>query len=247
MKKMLLAVLVLFTASQLGAQDNTGKKEDRNFRIPLIGEKAPHFTAQSTVGEISFPEDYGRHWKILFSHPQDFTPVCSSEILELGYLQDQFDKLNTKLVVISTDPVSTHIQWKKALEELNYKDRGTVKIKFPLVDDEYLAVAKKYGMIHAPTNTTRDVRGVFIIDPDDVIQAIYFYPMNIGRNTEELIRTVTALQVATKNQVLTPADWKAGNDVLVPYLPASGSSTADESMKDIYKVAWFMTYKKMSL
>ncbi|MDP4222585.1 MAG: peroxiredoxin [Bacteroidota bacterium] len=247
MKKLFLAVLVLFTASQLWAQDNSGKKEDRNFRIPLIGEKAPHFTADATTGVINFPEDYGRHWKILFSHPQDFTPVCSSEILELGYLQDQFDKLNTKLVVVSTDPVSTHIQWKKALEELNYKDRGTVKIKFPLVDDEYLTVAKEYGMIHAPTNSTRDVRGVFIIDPDDVIQAIYFYPMKIGRNTEELIRTVTALQVVSKNNVLTPADWKAGNDVLVPYLPAPGTKAADETMKDIYKVAWFMTYKKLNL
>jgi peroxiredoxin 2/4 len=247
MKKLFLAVLVLFTASPLWAQDNSGKKEDRNFRIPLIGEKAPHFTADATTGVINFPEDYGRHWKILFSHPQDFTPVCSSEILELGYLQDQFDKLNTKLVVVSTDPLATHIQWKKALEELNYKDRGTVKIKFPLVDDEYLTVAKEYGMIHAPTNTTRDVRGVFIIDPDDVIQAIYFYPMKIGRNTEELIRTVTALQVASKNNVLTPADWKAGNDVLVPYLPAPGTKAADETMKDVYKVAWFMTYKKLSL
>jgi peroxiredoxin (alkyl hydroperoxide reductase subunit C) len=247
MKKMFLIVLVLFTASRIWAQDTTVKKEDRNFRIPLIGEKAPSFTAQSTNGVINFPEDFGRHWKILFSHPQDFTPVCSSEMLELGYLQDQFDMLNTKLVVISTDPVATHVQWKKALEELNYKDRGTVKIKFPLVDDEYLTVAKEYGMIHAPSNTTRDVRGVFIIDPDNIIQTIYFYPMIVGRSTEELIRTVTALQVATKNHVLTPADWKAGNDVLVPYLPAPGSKNSDETLKDIYKIAWFMTYKKLNM
>ncbi len=247
MKKMIMAVLVLFTASQIWAQNNTATKEDRNFRIPLIGEKAPHFTAQATTGEVNFPEDFGRHWKVLFSHPQDFTPVCSSEMLELGYLQDQFDNLNTKLVVVSTDRLSTHEQWKKALEELNYKDRGTIKIKFPLVDDENLVVAKEYGMIHAPTNSTRDVRGVFIIDPNDVIKAIYFYPMNVGRNTEELIRTVTALQVSSKNNVLMPADWKAGNDVLVPYLPASGSKSADETMKDVYKVAWFMTYKKLNL
>jgi peroxiredoxin (alkyl hydroperoxide reductase subunit C) len=247
MKKMIFIVLVLFTASQLWAQDKMEKKGDRNFRIPLIGEKAPSFTAQSTNGVINFPEDYSGQWKILFSHPQDFTPVCSSEILELGYLQDQFDKLHVKLVVISTDPVATHIQWKKALEELNYKDRGTVKIKFPLVDDEYLAVAKQYGMIHAPTNTTRDVRGVFIVDPDNIIQAIYFYPMSIGRSTEELVRTLTALQVATKNNVLTPADWKAGNDVLVPYLPSPGTKNADETLKDVYKIAWFMTYRKLSM
>ena len=247
MKKMFLIVLVIFTATQLWAQETTVKKEDRNFRIPLIGEKAPSFTAQSTTGVVNFPEDFGRHWKILFSHPQDFTPVCSSEMLELGYLQNEFDKLNTKLVVVSTDPVATHLQWIKALEELNYKDRGTVKIKFPLVDDEYLTIAKEYGMIHAPTNTTRDVRGVFIINPDNIIQAIYFYPMNIGRNTEELVRTVTAMQVAAKNNVLTPADWKAGNDVLVPYLPAPGSKNADEALTDIYKIAWFMTYKKLNM
>jgi peroxiredoxin 2/4 len=247
MKKMFLIVLVIFVATQLWAQEATMKKEDRNFRIPLIGEKAPSFTAQSTTGVVNFPEDFGRHWKILFSHPQDFTPVCSSEILELGYLQNEFDKLNTKLIVVSTDPVATHKQWVKALEELNYKDRGTVKIKFPLVDDEYLTVAKEYGMIHAPTNTTRDVRGVFILNPDNIIQAIYFYPMNIGRNTEELVRTITALQVAAKNNVLTPADWKAGNDVLVPYLPAAGSKNADETLTDIYKIAWFMTYKKLNM
>jgi peroxiredoxin (alkyl hydroperoxide reductase subunit C) len=247
MKKMFLIVFVLFVASQLWAQDKMEKKEDRNFRIPLIGEKAPSFTAESTNGVINFPEDYSGNWKILFSHPQDFTPVCSSEILELGNLQDQFDKLHTKIVVVSTDPVATHIQWKKALEELNYKDRGTVKIKFPLVDDENLIVAREYGMIHGATNSTRTVRGVFIIDPDNIIKAIYFYPMNIGRSTEELVRTITALQVAAKNNVLTPADWKAGNDVLVPYLPTPGTKNAEETLKDVYKIAWFMTYKKLSM
>jgi peroxiredoxin (alkyl hydroperoxide reductase subunit C) len=187
--------------------------------------------------------DYGRKWKVLVSHPQDFTPVCSSEILELANLQSEFDRLNTKIVVISTDPLETHQQWKKALEEIEYKGRKPEKIKFPLVDDDKLVVSKMYGMIHAPTNTTKDVRGIFIIDPDNFIRAIYFYPTEVGRSTEELLRTVTALQITAQNKVLTPADWKAGNDVIVPYLSKSTSNPKDVPA-DYYELAWFMWFKK---
>ena len=221
-------------------------EKDRNFRMPLIGEFAPSFTAESTSGTINFPDDFGRNWKILFSHPQDFTPVCSSEILELANLQSEFDKLNTKLLVLSADPVETHRDWKKALENLEYKGRTPEKIKFPLIDDEKLAVSKMYGMVHSKSNSTKDVRGVFIIDPDNIIQAIYFYPNSIGRSTEELIRTLTALQVAKTNNVMTPANWKAGNDVLIPYLQKEEGNKSMEGMSDIYKVAWFMTYKKLN-
>lgn len=239
----MLFVVVLFSVTQLWSQEQE-KKEARNFRIPLIGEIAPSFTAESTAGTVNFPDDYGRNWKILFSHPQDFTPVCSSEILELAHLQSEFDKLNTKLIVMSTDPLSTHTQWKKALEGLDYKGRTPSKIKFPLVDDENLVVSKAYGMIHAPSNTTRDVRGVFIIDPDNVIQAIYFYPVSVGRSTEELLRSVVALQTTAKGDVMTPADWKAGNDVFLPYLPGENDKKTSTTKDDIYQIAWFMTYKK---
>jgi len=122
----------------------------------------------------------------LFSHPQDFTPVCTTELLELANLQNQFNKLGVKVVAISTDRLSTHEQWKKAMESLAYKDRQPVKIDFPLVADENLAISKKYGMIQPESNTTEDVRGVFIIDPNNKIQAIYFYPKSVGRNTNEL-------------------------------------------------------------
>ncbi len=244
MKKVFLIILVVFSVTQLWAQE---KKEDRNFRIPLIGEQAPSFTANATTGTVNFPADFGRNWKILFSHPQDFTPVCSSEILELANIQGEFDKLGVKLVVLSADPVSTHNDWKKALESLSFKGRTPVKIKFPLVDDENLVVSKMYGMVHPTSNSTRDVRGVYIVDPDNNIQAIYFYPVVVGRSTEEILRTVTALQTATKNKVMTPADWKAGNDVLVPYLPSTASEKkAPADTKDIYSVAWFMTYKKLT-
>ncbi|HBC78508.1 MAG TPA: peroxiredoxin [Bacteroidales bacterium] len=243
MKKSLLIALVVFSVTQLWAQE---KKEDMNFSIPLIGEKAPSFIAESTTGTLNFPSAYGRSWKILFSHPQDFTPVCSSEILELAHHQSEFDKLGVKLVVLSVDPVSTHKDWQKALEQLNFKDRGQVKIKFPLVDDNSLAVSRLYGMIHEKTNSTKGVRGVFFIDPDNTIQAFYFYPMNVGRSTEEIIRTVNALQTVAKDNVKTPSDWKAGGDVLLPYAPTPGDTKTPAATKDTYSVSWFMTYKKLT-
>ena len=250
MKKMFLFVVLALSVTQLWSQNESASgtqakpTEDRNFRIPLIGESAPSFTATSTNGEINFPGDYGRKWKILFSHPQDFTPVCTSEILELANLQKEFDKLGVKVVVVSTDPLDTHLQWKKAMEGLNYKDREQVKIKFPLVDDENLSISKKYGMIHSASNTTKAVRGIFIIDPNDIVEAIYFYPMNVGRSTDELIRMVTALQTTSADKVMTPANWKAGNDVLVPFPPKSDPNKTEASPDGYYNLAWFMWYKK---
>jgi peroxiredoxin (alkyl hydroperoxide reductase subunit C) len=250
MKKLILFSLIVFSMTKLWSQDfsyfdEPKPKEDRNFRIPLIGDKAPSFTAESTNGEIKFPEDYGSSWKVLFSHPQDFTPVCTTELLELANLQSQFDQLGVKIVAISTDNLSSHEQWKKAMEDLTYKDRQPVKIEFPLVADEDLSVSKKYGMIHPESNTTRDVRGVFIIDPENIVQAIYFYPKSVGRNTDELVRMVTALERTYSDKVMTPANWKAGDDVLVPTIPNSTASKEELESNGIYNLAWFMWYKKV--
>ena len=250
MKKMLLFIVSLIVVSQLWSQNGSMSssqqttKEDRNFRIPLIGETAPSFTAESTNGAINFPDDYGHKWKVLFSHPQDFTPVCSTEIMELANLQDEFDKLNVKLVAISTDALETHIQWKKSMESIDHNGKGNVKIKFPLVDDSKLAVSKLYGMIHPASNTTKSVRGVFIIDPDNIIQAIYFYPKNVGRNTDELIRMITALQTTSKSLVLTPVNWKAGNDLLVPAPPSADASAKTKVPDGFYSPVWYLWYKK---
>lgn len=243
MKKMLLFVLVAFSVTQLWSQ-NEKPKEDRTFRIPLIGESAPSFTAESTNGTINFPSEFGRKWKILFSHPQDFTPVCTTEILELAYMQDEFDKLGVKLVVVSTDPVDTHIQWKKSMETLNLNNRGPVKIKFPLVDDKNVSISKLYGMIHSATNSTQSVRGVFIIDPDNIVQAIYFYPRSVGRNTDELVRVVTALQATTANKVLTPVNWRAGNDLLVPIPPKTDANSTSAVPAGYYSPVWYLWFKK---
>jgi len=252
MKKIVLLFVLALSVTQVWSNDKfLSSPQDksvgeRNFRIPLIGETAPSFTAESTSGMVTFPTDYGKKWKILFSHPADFTPVCSSEILELANLQSEFEKMGVKLVVVSTDQMETHEQWKKAMEELSYKDRDPVKIKFPLVGDESLEISKKYGMIHSLSNTTKSVRGVFIVDPDNVVQAIYFYPMNVGRNTDELIRMVTALQTTAADKVMTPANWKAGNDVLLPFPPKSDPNNPNVAPEGFYNLAWFMWYKKVN-
>jgi len=219
--------------------------------IPMIGDKAPSFTAETTSGTLNFPADYGRKWKIIFSHPRDFTPVCSSEILTLAQMQDDFEKLDTKLVIISTDTLVKHFMWKKALEETSYKDKLPVKINFPFVDDNRMTISKDYGMLHLPISTTRDVRGVFIIDPQNKIEAIYFYPMNIGRNMEEIKRTLIALQTAGKERdhVFTPANWQLGDDVMVPQFPYTQKELqANPEIKDLYyNVGSFMWFKKVQL
>jgi peroxiredoxin (alkyl hydroperoxide reductase subunit C) len=233
MRKLTLLFFLVIPATFLLAQ------EIQHVTVPLVGEKAPLFTAQTTNGILNFPADFGRKWKILVSHPQDFTPVCSTELLELAYAQSEFDKLNTSIAVISTDPIDIHFQWKKAMEEVNYQGRGQVKLKFPLIDDDKIIISKQYGMIHPSSNSTRDVRGVFILDPDNIIQAIFFYPNNVGRNIEELKRTLTALQTSRADNVLTPANWQKGQDVLIHVRPVSQKDS--ESTRD---VSWFMTFKK---
>lgn len=218
--------------------------------IPMIGENAPSFKAQTTAGDLNFPSDFGNKWKIIFSHPRDFTPVCSSEVLTLSHMQNDFDKLNTKVVVISTDDLQKHMMWKEALEETSFKKMDPVKINFPIIDDSKTSISRKYGMLHLSASTTKDVRGVFIINPDDKIAAIYFYPMNIGRNMDEIKRTLIALQTASgkgKDKYLIPANWQVGDDVLVPQFPYTEKEVqANPDLKlSYYNVGSYMWFKKM--
>lgn len=235
-KKIIIFVLFCLVTTLTWSQNSTS--------IPLIGDKAPSFTAESTNGQITFPNDYGKKWKILFSHPRDFTPVCSSEILELANMQSDFEQLGVKLVVLSTDKLSQHKEWKASLESLNYQGAGTQQIKFPLVADETYAISKSYGMLHAPTSTTKDVRGVFIINPDNIVEAIYFYPMGVGRNLDEIKRTVIALQTA-QNNIATPANWQPGDDVILSYLSDEDKVIMEKPGAPIYQVAWYLTLKKV--
>lgn len=218
--------------------------------IPMLGETAPSFIAETTNGKISFPKDFGTSWKILFSHPKDMTPVCTSEIMALAKMQDDFDRLDTKIAIISVDDLTSHFAWKKYMEDIllqNTKD--TIDIKFPFIADNNLKVASEYGMIHAWENQTRDVRGVFIIDPENKIRSISFYPNTVGRNLDEIKRVIIALQVSEKDQVMTPANWNYGDDVLMKHIPYDESDLIDNpGLKDkYYLVGVNMWYKKESI
>jgi peroxiredoxin 2/4 len=239
MKKIaLLTTLLCFGAIFALAQ------KPENVHIPLIGDHAITFTGESTNGPITFPDDYGRKWKILFSHPKDFTPVCSSELLELANLQNDFKNLNTAVVVVSTDNLEQHKTWKEALEKVDYEGKGPQKIDFPLVADESKVISSEYGMLHANSSTTKDVRGVFIIDPDNKIDAIFFYPSSVGRNMDEIKRTLIALQTA-KDNIVTPANWQPGKDVILTYMTPEEQAQLGKPNSDIYQVAWYMTFMKM--
>lgn len=219
--------------------------ELRKFHIPLIGERAPSFTVESTAGTINFPFDFGRNWKVILSHPMDFTPVCSTELIELANLQDKFQELGVKIITVSTDPLETHIQWKKTLEQIDYKGYPRQKINFPIADDSNLVIAKLYGMIHPETDNSKDVRGVFIIDPDNTIRAIFFYPLETGRNINELLRTVVALQISDRDKVMTPANWNVGNDVLIPFPLKADMSDMNKDSGKYYQFSWFIIFKRM--
>jgi peroxiredoxin (alkyl hydroperoxide reductase subunit C) len=241
MKKLILIIgIILFSVTQMWAQ------EKNHVNYPMLGEDAPSFTAESTTGTLNFPEDYNFKWKILFSHPADFTPVCTSEILELAASQKDFERLGANIVVVSVDKLENHIEWEKNMETIRYKDREPVKIDFPLVSDPNLLVAREYGMIQPSTSSTKDVRGVFIVDPKNKIRAIFFYPMNVGRNLGEIERTLVALQTADKQQVLIPANWQPGGDVLIPYVKstAEAEKVALKEDPDYYQLTWYMTFKK---
>jgi peroxiredoxin 2/4 len=236
-KNVILLALFCLITTLVWSQNET--------KIPLIGDKAPTFTALSTKGVITFPDDYGHKWKILFSHPRDFTPVCSTELLELANMQQDFDVLNAQLVVMSTDKIRSHKDWKAALETVDFKGEGAKEINFPIVADESMAASKTYGMLHYPVSTSKDVRGVFIINPDNIVEAVYFYPMNVGRNMDEIKRSLIALQTTEKSDnVSTPADWQPGDDVLLNYLTANEKANLDSPSSYIYQPIWFITYKK---
>ena len=220
----------------------------KNKNPPLIGDKAPSFTENSTNGILNFPEDFGKSWKILFSHPLDFTAVCTSELCGLAYYQKKFDSLDVKIAVVSIDEIERHLLWKEFMERVINENDEAVKINYPMVADLSGKVSKKYGMLHVSMNDKRDVRGVFIIDPDNIIQSISFYPMSVGRNMDEIWRTVAALQLTKKENVLTPYNWKPGDDVLVPHQPYTADELKENpDLKNLYyNKGEFMWFKRMN-
>ena len=215
-------------------------------RMPLIGEDAPAFKAITTQGEINFPEDYKGKWVILFSHPADFTPVCTTEFMTFASMIDEFKAINTELVGLSVDSLYAHIAWLRRIQELEWKDMKHVNVTFPLIEDIRMEVANKYGMIQPNASNTQAVRAVFVIDPNGKIRTILYYPLSTGRNFDEIKRIILALQKADSDHCATPADWHPGDDVIVP--TAGSCGTARERMEnqseDQYCLDWFLCFKK---
>jgi thioredoxin-dependent peroxiredoxin len=205
-------------------------------QIPRINDTAPNFTAESTQGTINFHTWIGNGWAILFSHPKDFTPVCTTELGYMAGLQPEFAKRNTKIIGLSVDPVSDHIKWLGDIEET----QGS-KVNYPMIGDPQLKIAKLYGMLPAEAGescagrTAADnatVRTVFVIGPDKKIKLQLSYPMSTGRNFDEVLRVLDSLQLTAKHQVSTPVNWKPGDDVII-----SGTVSNEEAKKK-YPSGW---------
>jgi len=217
--------------------------------MPRIGDPAPAFTATTTQGPITFPADYAGDWVILFSHPADFTPVCTSEFMTFASMQEEFAALNTKLVGLSVDGLYSHIAWLRTIKEkIVYRDMKDVEVTFPLIEDITMTVARAYGMIMPGEDSTKAVRAVFFIDPKGVIRAMIYYPLSLGRNFDELRRVVIALQTADAFSVATPADWRPGEPVIVP--PPGSCGVAKERMgaeeAGVTCADWFFCTKEIS-
>ncbi len=215
-------------------------------RIPLIGEKFPELKVKTTQGELCLPKDCEGKWFVLFSHPADFTPVCTTEFIAFQSKKEEFEKLNCELIGLSVDQVFSHIKWIEWIKE----NRG-VEITFPIIADDMGEVAKTLGMIH-PKKGTNTVRAVFIVDDKGIIRLILYYPQEIGRNIDEILRAVKALQTSDNYGVATPANWPEnpiiGDKVIVP--PASSVKEAQERLEkaksgEIECFDWWFCYKNL--
>ena len=220
---------------------------EQTTRIPLIGEKAPSFTAETTQGMVNFPEDYTGKWVVFFSHPADFTPVCTTEFMTFATLQPEFEKLNCKLLGLSIDSTYSHIAWLRTIKEkICYKDMKGLEVDFPVISDLTMEVSKAFGMLQPGASNTQAVRAVFIMDPEAVVRGILFYPMSNGRNMDEVLRLLKAMQLSDQHKVATPANWQPGDDVIVPPPGSCGSAkerTASPG-EGTTVLDWFMTLKK---
>jgi alkyl hydroperoxide reductase subunit AhpC len=192
-----------------------------------LGDEAPDFTAETTEGTINFHDWLGDSWGVLFSHPKDFTPVCTTELGAVAKLKGEFDKRNTKVIAISVDELEHHLSWLPDIAET----QGT-EVNFPIIADTDRKVSGLYGMIHPTASDTVTVRSVFVIGPDKKVKLTITYPQSTGRNFAEILRVIDSLQLTAKFQVSTPADWTDGEDVII--VPA----VSDEAAKDKFPKGW---------
>ncbi|MCD6504644.1 peroxiredoxin [Candidatus Bathyarchaeota archaeon] len=207
-------------------------------RLLRLGETAPDFEAITTHGKIRLSDFKGK-WVILFSHPADFTPVCTTEFVAFAQIHEELVKRNVKLIGLSIDSVFSHIAWVRKI-----KEKFGITIPFPVIADLDMKVASLYGMIHPGESTTSAVRCVFVIDPEMKLRAMIYYPLNVGRNMQEILRLIDALQTADKHKVATPANWKPGEKVIVP--PPNTQEAAEKRLQEGYDcVDWFLCKKSL--
>ncbi|MBS7626773.1 peroxiredoxin [Candidatus Bathyarchaeota archaeon] len=206
--------------------------------LPQIGQEAPDFEAKSNRGDIRLSDFRGR-WVILFSHPADFTPVCTTEFIAFAEIYGELKKRDVELIGLSIDSIYSHIAWVRNIEE-----KMKVKIPFPIIADLDMKVSRMYGMIHPEESSTASVRSVFFIDPEGKIRAIIYYPMSTGRNMSEILRVIDSLQTVDKHNVATPANWKPGDPVIVP--PPITQEGAEKRLREGYECKdWYLCKKKL--
>ena len=208
-------------------------------RVELNGP-APDFKANTTFGEIQLSTWQPGRWVILFSHPADFTPVCTTEFIEFARRYDEFEKRNVALLGNSIDSIYSHIAWTRDIEA-----KSGLAIKFPVIADLDQKVAQLYGMVHNASSVTATVRCVYFIDPNRVVRAMIYYPLNVGRNFDEIIRVVDALQFADKNKLACPANWKPGDDGIVPAPVTSEAAAARVNDKSLKVTDWYLSKKSV--
>ncbi|MDH7567978.1 MAG: peroxiredoxin [Armatimonadota bacterium] len=220
---------------------------EQEYRLPLIGEKAPEFRAETTQGPIHFPSDYRGKWVIFFSHPADFTPVCTTEFMTFATMADEFRALNCELVGLSIDSTYSHIAWLRTIKEkIVYKGMRDVEVNFPVISDLTMEVSRKYGMLQPSASTTQAVRAVFMIDPEGVIRALLYYPLSNGRNMQEIKRLLIAMQHSDEYKIATPANWELGDDVIIPPPGSCGSAKerVEQAGEEYTCLDWFLCLKK---
>ena len=214
--------------------------------MPMIGDKAPAFRSMTTMGKVNFPEDYSGSWVILFSHPADFTPVCTTEFIAFARMADEFEAMNVKLLGLSIDSVHSHLAWAKSIESIAWKGDPVV-LPFPIIADITMNVAKKYGMLQTVAKT-QTVRAVFIIDPEGIIRTILYYPMSTGRNFDAIRRIIQSLQKHDEEHVSTPADWRPGDPVVMgaPLTLEEANKRMNDPAEGTVPYDWYLTFKEES-
>ena len=227
-------------------EKNAENVTENRIAMPMIGDPAPEFRAMTTRGKVNFPGDYKGSWVVLFSHPADFTPVCTTEFIGFEKLAGEFAALNTKLLGLSIDSLHSHLAWEKNIGEIDLYGQGKVEISFPIIADISMNVARKYGMLQTVAKT-QTVRAVFIIDDQGVIRAILYYPMSTGRNLPEILRIIRSLQLHDAENVSTPADWQPGDQVVLgsPLTLEEARGRAESGDPSLTQYEWYLTMKKM--